>query len=325
MRVVSITSRARRVWLIATGVWVSTAAVFALLVTGQWLLYNKRPDVSDWVMLAVLPACFALGWLLYLRITSSQRARQLVADQRGVEIERLNGHIVSIPWQDIRAIEYNSLEQETLAFRTADSLVVVLAHAFSPDEWLEWVDMVLAHVEDQVEFHDKQRDFDRALTTWLNRASIGVVLAGGGATVLLAAWNPANATAWIVLVGTLALLACLGSWVISREQDPIPIAKVIGFFSIKMLAIVPVAVLVALLVRPMGFNPSAAKHAMLFYVSNGLFFGGMAAALIMGGGFSPMQYFRRQLRGWNRFHRHAIVVALALCAIGFVLKTWNGA
>jgi hypothetical protein len=323
MQTFTITSRPARIGWTAAGIWVLSVVVLGMLVGGQWLMHNGRPDTLDWILLPALPTCLAVGWLLNVRYSTGQRARQLTAYEWGISIERFDGRIVNLAWNEIRAIEYNSLDDDVLALQTADARVVVLGHAFSHDDWMEWACLVGDHVPEHAEFRDTQTSFEGTLTTWLDRASLGFVLVGGAATIALLIWDPRNAAAWIVLFGTLAALIFLGNQAIDLEEGNVPIAKVLGFFSSKMLAIVPLAMIVIGLVQPAGFKLPAHKHVVLFYVSNLMFFGGMAGALVVRGGFSPEQYYRSMLEGVNRYHRHAFVVALAICIAGFMLKAWN--
>jgi hypothetical protein len=323
MHAFTINSRPSRIWWIAAGIWVLSVALLGVLIGLQGLMHNDRPDALDWILLPTLPTCLAVGWLLYVRFTTGQRARQLSVYDWGISVERFDGRIVNLAWKEIRAIEYNSLDDDVLALQTANARVVVLGHAFSHDDWIEWACIVGDHVPEQVEFRYTQTSFERGLTTWLDRAALGFVLVGGAATISLLIWNPKNAAAWIVFVGTLAVLIFLGNQSIDPEEGNVPIAKVFGFISVKMLAIVPVAMIVIGLIQPQGFKLPAHKHVVLFYVSNLMFFGGMAGALLVRGGFSPEQYYRSKLEGLNRYQRHAFVVALAICIAGFMLKAWN--
>src|SRR4051794_11400317 len=112
MQTFTITSRLGRIWWTAAGIWALSVVVLGMLVGGQWLMHNGRPDTLDWILLAVLPPCLAVGWLLYVRYTTGQRARQLTAYDWGISIERFDGRIVNLAWNEIRAIEYNSLDTD---------------------------------------------------------------------------------------------------------------------------------------------------------------------------------------------------------------------
>jgi hypothetical protein len=323
MQNVTITSRAGHAWKTAAGIWVLTAGMFALFLAGSCAMERKLPDAFDWIVLAIVPPCLSLFWLGYVYFTSSQRARQLTADESGVTIERPNGRIVFVRWNEIRALEFSALEDEILALQTVGRREVVLGHVFERDDWSRWVNAIVDRVDEQVRYGNVERSFERSVSTWLDRGSVGLLLLGGGAAVALILWKPENAAGWIVLVGTLAVLVYLGSQADNYHQGDVPLASVIGFFAAKAFAIVPLALIVLGVARPAGFNPPAHKHAWLFYVSNGMFFGAMAAALIARGGFSPEQYFADDLQGLNRYHRRVVALAIAICVAGFALKAWN--
>jgi hypothetical protein len=320
----TITSRPARVWWIAAGIWLVSAIVVGALVGVQALLHDDRPDVVDWILLPTLPTCLALGWLLFVRITSSQRARQLTAYEWGIAIERFDGRITNLAWKEIRAVDYNSVDEDLLVMQTATERVVVRGEAFSRDDWIEWAGVVEESLAEEVEYRDLQTGFEQRLTRWLNRTSLGFVLVGGIATLALFVWNPNNAAAWIVLFGTLPVLIFLGNQVDVPDDGEIPVAKAIGFFALKMLGILPLCGWAVIeLARPAGIKLPAPKNVALFHVGNLMFLGGMACALFVKGGFSPDEYYRDDLRGPNRYARPAFIAAIAVCVVGFAIKAWN--
>jgi hypothetical protein len=301
-----------------------TAVVVGGLVGVQALLHNDRPDLVDWILLPTLPTCLALGWLLFVRLTNGQRARQLTAYEWGLAIERFGGRIVNLNWSEIRAIDYHSVDEDLLVLQTATERVVIRGEMFARNDWIEWAGIVVEHVPEEVEYRDMQTGFEQGLTTWLDRTSLGFVLVGGIATIGLLVWNPNNAAAWIVLFGTLPVLIFIGNQVDVPDEGSIPVAKVIGFFAVKMLAILPLCGwAVVEVVKPAGMKLAAPKNVALFHISNLMFFGGMACALFVKGGFSPEQYYRDELRGLNRYARQAFVAAIAVCIVGFAIKAWN--
>src|SRR5262245_3716747 len=139
----TITSRPARVWWIAAGIWVLTLFVVGALVSVQALLDNDRPDMVDWILISTLPTCMALGSLLFVRLTNGQRARQLTAYEWGIAIERFGGRITNLGWNEIRAIDYHSVEEDLLVLETAtDDRIVIRGETFSRDDWLEWARIV---------------------------------------------------------------------------------------------------------------------------------------------------------------------------------------
>jgi hypothetical protein len=308
----------------AVGIWGVTVLVVGALVGVQSLLHNDRPDLVDWILLPTLPTCLALGWLLFVRLTNGQRARQLTAYEWGIAIERFGGRIVNLNWSEIRAIDYHSVGEDLLVLETATERVVMRGEMFSRDDWIEWAGIVEEHVPEEVEYRDMQTGFEQRLTMWLDRASLGFMLVGGAATIALFVWNPGNAAAWIALFGTLPVLIFIGNQVEVPDEGSIPVAKVIGFFAVKMLAILPLCGWVVVeFVKPGGIKLPAPKNVALFHISNFMFLGGMACALFVKGGFSPEQYYRDELRGLNRYARPAFVAAIAVCIVGFAIKAWN--
>src|SRR5262249_8427232 len=159
------------------------------------LLDSDRPDMVDWIVLPTVPTCLALGWLVFVRLTNAQRARQLTAYDWGIAIERFSGRITNLAWGEIRAIEFNSVDAELLVLETATERVVIRAETFSRQDWFKWARIVADRAPEEIEFRDMQIGFEQRLTTWLDRASLGFVLVGGAATVALFVWNPRNAAA----------------------------------------------------------------------------------------------------------------------------------
>jgi hypothetical protein len=323
MQSFTITARSGRIWWIAAAFW-GLAVVLGGIRIGVLAFVNCAwPDVLDWILLASIPALLSLCWLFYVRFTIGQRARRLTAYDWGVSIERFGSRITNLRWAEIGAIDYHSLDNTVLRFKTATEEVSVLGDGFSDDDWAEWLRVVEDNLPEHVDFSDIQFGFEQRLTTWLDRASIGFAVVGIVATAGLLLWNPMNAAALVVFAGTIPVLIYLGNQAIVDDEGPIPIARVIGFFATKLLAIVPVAMIVAGLIQPQGLKLPVPKNWVLFYVSNLMFFSGMASALIVRGGFSPERYYREALRGVNRYHRLAFAAALAVCVIGFMLKAWN--
>jgi hypothetical protein len=262
--------------------------------------------------------------LLFVRLTNGQRARQLTAYDWGITIERFGGRINNVAWSEIRAIDYHSVDEDLLVLETATERVVIRGEAFSRDDWIEWAGNVEEHVPEEVERRDMQTGFEQRLTTWLDRTSLGLLLLGGAATVGLFVWNPRNAAAWIALFGTLPVLVFLGNQVDVPDEGNIPVSKAIGFFALKMLAILPLCGWVVVeFVKPAGMRLPAPKSVALFHISNVMFLVGMACALLVKGGWSPEQYYRNELRGLNRYARPAFIGAIAVCVVGFAIKAWN--
>ena len=181
----------------------------------------------------------------------------------------------------------------------------------------------LDDLEEALDADDREYEFQQAVLKWLERASIAFLVLGGASSIALACWNPANVAAWIVLIGTLAVLIYLGEQAAARDYQGTSVAKRIGFFAVKLLAIVPITLMILGLVQPAGFNLPAHKHEAIFWISNAMFFGGMAAALLIKGGISPTEYFEETPTGWNPHHRTLFGIALIVCFAGFVFKYLN--
>src|SRR5262245_56018120 len=121
MEPIAITSRGGRIWKTAGLVWLLSTAVFALFALGDALVDRALPKSWEWVVVGTVPVGLALAWLAYVWLTSGSSARRLAADGTGVTIERPDGRLVVLRWDEIRGVEFNSVDEEILVLRTSDA------------------------------------------------------------------------------------------------------------------------------------------------------------------------------------------------------------
>lgn len=294
------------------------------LILPEVLIWRRAPDTLDLIMVPVLAGAVAGLWLVYAGYTGRHGARELGVTADALTFIRPTGERVCIPWAAMRRVAYNSADDSELDFETDSEHIRLVAHGLEPRQWRLCHEAILAAASQRATLVDTNVAFAKRLTVWLNRTALVFAAAGGLGVTALAVWNVRNAAWLVLLVGVLAVLVYLGSVTPHDGESGLPFAKSAGFYAAKLLAHVPLGVLLfGLLGPPPGFRAPNAAYRGLYYASNLLFFGGMAMALVVHGGWSARQYYQRRLRGINRYHRPAFLGALALAVLGFALKCWN--
>lgn len=324
MERLTVHARCGQVWLTAGLIAAIGILGCALLMLPGAILSRRAPDTLDLIMVPVLAGVVAGLWLVYAACTRRHGARELRITDETLTVIRPGGERIVLPWTILRRVRYSSADNGELGFETESEHVRLVAHGFDPRQWSICHAAILGAASQRAVLVDTNVAFGERITVWLNRTALGFVAVGGLGVTALAVWNVRNAAWLVLLVGALAVLVYLGSVTPHDGESGIPFAKSAGFYAAKLLAHIPLGVLLfGLLGPPLGFKVPNAACGWLYYVSNLLFFGGMAMALIVHGGWSARQYYQRRLCGVNRYHRRASLGALVLAVIGFALKCWN--
>lgn len=288
------------------------------------LFFWKLPDAGGWCFLIILPFCMSGLWFLYVLISWKNCLQELTVTPSGVELMWSTGKISSFCWKDVERVDYNLVDDSELCFYVDDKKIKILSFGLPQQKWEFCYELMLGYADEYAEFHDTNEDFENELTKWLNRASWGILGIGGGGVVGLGIWNINNAAAYILFFGMLPVFVYIGSVTPVEKDKKIPFAKLAGFYALKLLALLPIAILVYCIVIVYSeAKPVKCVYHWLYLVSNFIFFGGMAMAFLAYGGYSPTQHIREQPKGVNCYHFKAFVVSLVVCGIGLLLKAWN--
>src|SRR5262245_3361891 len=120
METVTITSRAGRVWKFACAIWMGTTIALAILFFARAAMLGHRPELWEWWFFGAAPPVLAIAWLLYVWLSSANSARRLTADATGVTIERPDGKLVVLRWEEICRLGLSSDDDDVFVLRTHD-------------------------------------------------------------------------------------------------------------------------------------------------------------------------------------------------------------
>jgi hypothetical protein len=268
-----------------------------------------------------------LFWLCLPLLVRRSLAEKIEISESGVAVYRVGGARQSLEWKKMTAVGWDSSQTELL-LRGHDEHIWVNSFGFDDPVWDQMMSQIRRRMPSSVTCADLTGDYNRHLCSWLERLTpptvmlgilsslffisrgdkVGLILAAGIAITLM------------VIYAALYDHAGLGRF----ESPVLNFLGIIRFYGIKLLAAIPLIIIYLFLLCPApGFTRPAVKIDILYYVANGMFFGGMALALIIGEGLSYPQFKSKVLHGLNAHHRKALIIALIMCATGFLMKMWN--
>ncbi len=307
-----------------------TAAAIGLgvfLCVGIYMLamsvgFGRTPVARDWALVGGMAVAGVLLWLAYGRLTRDHHARVIHLDDDTLRIERPDGRAVTLDWRQLQAIDYYSEDDSVLTLTAGQDAVTVYSYGFAGSDWSRFHRSVFACRRMHTELRDRSKDIAAKTNTWLDRGALACIVVGVVATITLAAWDVSNAAWGLSFIGTLPVLIVIGSRAEYDHEPRLPFAKTAGFFAAKLLAVLPIGLIVYVFVSRDENLPNA-RWPWLYLPSNVLFFGGMAGALLVHGGWSPTQHYKGRPRGVNRYAKAMFYGSLVACAVGFALKYLN--
>lgn len=319
----TIVSRVHRVWAIAVALYFGGLLVLAAYVGIPWLFGVHDRDMADLIAVLLIPIAGSLLWLGIVWFNRRGCVRELRYDAHGVRLNRPYGITDSFAWNDVREVRYHSNDDGEFFIVVGDKPIQACSHGFKADDWRAFYRTVLFKLGSDVDYRDLSVEFDIKQAKRLGRISLSAILIGVVSTLALFAWDTENGAGWIVLFGTILLVVGLGSATPDTGTNRLPIAITLGFFFRKLIAAIPIGLIVLIVNPPAEFKQPDFQVAWVYYASNACFFGGMAVALICYGGFSPMAHIRGPKQGFLRYHKAVVALALAISVVGFIFKCSN--
>ena len=319
----TIISRIHRVWAIAVALYFGGLLVLVAYVGTPWLLGVRERGMADLVAILLIPIAGSLLWLGIVWFNRRGCVRELKYDAYGVRLIRPYGITDSFAWNDVREVRYHSNDDGEIIIVVGDKSIQACSHGFKADDWRAFYRTVFFKLGSDVDYRDLCVDFDIKQSKWLGRVLVCVLLVGMASALALFVWDIENAAGWIALFGTILLLAGLGNATPDTGAYRLPVGITIGFFSRKLIAAIPIGLIVMVFNPPAGIRRPDFQVAWVYFASNVCFFGGMAVALICYGGFSPRAHIRGPKLGFLRYHKFVVALALAISVVGFIFKCSN--
>lgn len=310
-------------------VWRTTAklAVLCLIVSGVILALGLArgagPDLADGVFLAILTVFVPLILPLYVWMQRELTARHLEVNATGLRLTRFSGQRLELEWSQIVGLRASFTDDYELVLLSADGDLAINSYVFRERDWQQVRRFIYDHLPEDTPVISTTDDLHELLRRWLDRGSVVLLVIVLAAVVGLLLWNPHNAAWCVVLTLSPPVFIFMGvSTPHQPGKQPVPIAKVIGFYAIKALVVIPLGVLWYLYFADKP-ETLTYRHEWLLHLSNLLFFGAMAIAILCIGGASAWQYYQQRLRGPNRHWKKVLAITIPLMIIGLSLKCWN--
>jgi hypothetical protein len=317
--------------LIIELVIITLLGLFVILLRelGWWLAgLPRKYSATDALVLAAIFLCAYILRYASARSARKDSAHKVTLTESGIQIERRNGQSRAFDWQDVEKIgcdEHNTLWM----FQVKGQRIKLSSEGLDLGSgWDNLSTEICLRIPEIVEFEDLSESFNVGLCRWLDRLAPPTLIFG----LLITAWSIARGQkVAAVLVGGVALtLLIIYAELYHRfgfreiESRWLNFLARFRFYGIKAIAIIPLTLIYCCIYWPFKESQRpAVKEEGLYSISNIMFFGGMACALIIGQGLSFSQYKQWAFKGLNKYRKAIVIFSLIICAAGFILKCWN--
>lgn len=280
-----------------------------------------------------IPIILILGILGFtLRISfplifKSSLAKSIQVVQDGITIYRFDNQEINISWNELTRVGYDPLDEKWELHLTKKKYSIC-SEGFIADEWIELNEYIFDHLPEFVDYENLGITFGIHLCHWISKATFPTIIIGIIATI----WTIyLGYVAESILVGGAALTILLIYIALYYnfgygfyETPTLNFLGWLGFYGLKLLALLPLSLIYFCILNPHPkFVKPPVKNEFLYPISNIMFFGGMALAIIFIWGLSYQQDKLDKYRGINKYRKHIRIFSLVVCSIGFLLKIWN--
>jgi hypothetical protein len=304
--------------------------LFVVLWEVVWRIlgYSQGFDVVNVLVMIAVITCIFIFRYASARSADIDSAHKVILTESGIQIERRNGQTCAFDWKDVEKIgcdEYNTL----WIFQVKGQRIKLSSEGLDLGAgWELLTTEICLRIPEIVEFEDLSEEFNVGLCRWLDRLAPPTLIIGS----LITAWSIARGqkAAAVLVGGTVLTLLIIyaelyhrfGFWEI--ESHWLNFLARFRFFGIKAIATIPLILIYCCIYWPFSKSQRpVVKDEQWYLISNIMFFGGMAGAIIFAQGLSFSQYKQWTFKGLNKYRKAMAIFSLLICASGFALKYWN--